>query len=98
MEINHQKAREDNKEIAGLPNSIDDSCLENTCSDILGKLAVNVTGHDIEGCHRLPVRKGNPDKPVIIKFVNRKFTEKALENARNLRNMDLSGFDGCSQI
>ena len=51
-----------------------------------------MTGYDIEGCHRLPVRKGNPGKPVIIKFVNRKSTEKAIENARNLENMDYLGW------
>ena len=37
MEINHQKSRENNIEIAGLQNSIDASCLENTSIYILGK-------------------------------------------------------------
>ena len=85
-EIDHQKSRENNLEMSGLPNSIDDSCLEITCIDILGKVGVNVTEHGIEACHRLPT--GNRDKPVIVKFVNRKSTEKAVENARNLNNMD----------
>ena len=95
METGHQKSRENNLEISGLPNSIDDASLENTCIEILGKVGVDVTEHDIEGC-RLPVRKGNPGNPVIIKFVNRKSAEKAIENARNLKNMDLSGVDGCN--
>ena len=77
MEIGHHKSRENNLEISGLPNTIDDASLENTCIEILGKVGVNVNVHDIEGCHRLPVRKGNPGKPVIIKFVNRKSTEKS---------------------
>ena len=93
LEIGHQKSRENNLEISGLPNSIDEASLENTCIEILGKVGVNVTEHDTEGFHGLPVRKGNPGKPVIIKFVNRKSTEKAIENARNLKNMDLFGVD-----
>ena len=48
-----------------------------------------MTEHDIEACHRLPTRKGNRDKPVILKLVNRKSTEKAIENVSNLNNMDL---------
>ena len=47
-EIDHQKSRENSLEMSGLPNSIDDSCLEITCIDILGKVGVNVTEHDIE--------------------------------------------------
>ena len=83
--------------MSGLPNSIDDSCLEITCIDILGKVGVNVTEHDSEACHRLPTRKGNRDKPVILKFVNRKSTERAVENASNLNNMDLSDVNGCNR-
>ena len=43
-------------------------------------------GHDIERCHG----------PVIIIFVNCKLTEKALENACNLKNMNLLADYGCS--
>ena len=34
MEVGHQKSRENNLEISGLPNSIDDASLENTCEYI----------------------------------------------------------------
>ena len=46
---------------------------------------MNVTEH--EGC---------PGKPVIIKFLNRKSTEKAIK-CSNLKNMDLSGVDGSNR-
>ena len=62
--------------------------------EILDKIGVNVTEHDIEGCHRLPVRKGSRGKPVILKFVNRKVTEKAMANAQNLKDTDLSDING----
>ena len=97
MEIDQQKSRVNNLEMSDLPNSIDDSYLEITCIDIFGNVGVNVTEHDIEACHRLPTWKGNRDKPVILKFVNRQSTEKAIGNACNLNNMDLSDVNGCNR-
>ena len=64
--------------MSGLPNSIDDSCLEITCIDILGKVGVNVIEHDIEACHGLPTRKVNRDKPVILKIREQQIYRKKL--------------------
>ena len=48
MEIDHHKSRENNLEVPVLPNSIDDSYLENTCIEILHKVGVNMIEDDIE--------------------------------------------------
>ena len=37
---------------------------------------------DIQGCHRLPTRKGSVTKPVIIKFLNRQKAEEILSKQK----------------
>ena len=98
METGHQKSRENNLEISGLPNSSDDASLENTCIEILGKVGVNVIEHDIEGCHRLPVRKGNPgDLEQILSLMKIDFqiigiTEHKIKDLTPISNVKLAGY------
>ena len=90
IEANNQYVRCNNIEISGVPNNITDDNLEDEVIDILGKIDVKVRKRDIEACHRLPPTRKNPNKRVIIRFFNRKNTEKCLENKKKLENIEMS--------
>ena len=71
-------------------NNVTDDNLEDEVINILGKIDVKVRRRDIKACHRLPPTRKNPNKRVIIRFVNRKNTEKCLENKKKLENIEMS--------
>jgi len=71
LECNDQYNRRNNIEISGIPTE------EEKIIEIRRKTDVEISANDIEACHRLPSKKGN--KKVIVKFVNRKKTEKCLK-------------------
>ena len=59
--------------------------------EILGEMGIDqVTTHDIEGCHRLPMRKGCTNKPTIVKFVNRKLPESIMGRRRTLKDKNFN--------
>jgi len=77
LECNDQYNRRNNIEISGIPTEVADDVLEEKIIEIRRKTDVEISANDIEACHRLPSKKGN--KKVIVKFVNRKKTEKCLK-------------------
>ena len=80
--LNSQRARENNLEIHGITDDIDDDSLEGTVINMLKLGNIKIVANDIQGIHRLPRRKGNVNKPVIAKFVNRKTPEMVMHNRR----------------
>ena len=69
-----QKMRENNIEIAGIPNSVQDDMLEEHAIKLINLIIPSpIISTDIQACHSLPNRSGN--KATIIKFVNRKNAE-----------------------
>ena len=79
--------RRNNIVISGIPDSIDDSNLENTIISMMSDINVNNEGNDIEACHRF----GKPDvtsksKKTIVHFANRKIAIKFLKLKRNLQS------------
>ena len=79
--INHieQYGRRNNLVISGIPDDISDSDLEDTVTDLMKDVDVNIQRNDIEACHR--IGKSDPrtaSKKTIVRFVNRKHCKKAL--------------------
>ena len=80
-----QYGRRNNIVISVIPDSVDINELEESVTEILTDIDVNVTSNDIEACHRI----GKKDKRInstktIIRFVNRKHAKKALFNKKRL--------------
>ena len=96
--LNAQRSRENNLEIHGINDSIEDSALEDTCISIFKKLDIDCSSSDIEGCHRLPSRKGSTNKPTILKFVNRKKAEELVRAKRNLKGLSLADLNISSEV
>ena len=81
-----QYGRRNNIVISGIPDSVDTNTLEDSVTEILSDIGVNVTSSDIEACHRI----GKKDKRInssktIIRFVNRKHAKGALFNKKKLK-------------
>ena len=76
-----QYTRRNKIEIQGIPSSVHDSLLEDKVIDIFSQLNIAILKSDIEDCHRLG--KANP-KNTIVRFVNRKFCNDALEKKKQL--------------
>ena len=52
-----QYSRRDTLEIVGIPNSIDNSVLEETVNGVFKTIGVEIDERDIQACHRLKKRK-----------------------------------------
>ncbi|XP_057296644.1 uncharacterized protein LOC130625553 [Hydractinia symbiolongicarpus] len=92
MKINAQDqySRRNNLEIIGISDDIADRNLEAKVISILQEIGVTCDCNEIEACHRLPKSKRERDskfpKRTIVRFVNRKKAEKALENRKKLKD------------
>ena len=71
LAISAQRSRENNIEIHGIDDRVTDT-LESTVIRVIKLLDIDCSEDGIQGCHRLPFRKGSTLKPTIIKFVKRK--------------------------
>ena len=80
-----QYTRRNKIEIQGIPSSVHDSLLEDKVIDIFSQLNIAILKSDIEDCHRLG--KANP-KNTIVRFVNRKFCNIALEKKKQLMSLN----------
>ena len=80
-----QYTRRNNIEIQGIPSSVHDNLLEDKVIDIFSQLNITISKSDIEDCHRLG--KANP-KNTIVRFVNRKFCNIALEKKKQLMSLN----------
>ena len=72
--------RRNNVKISGISNKFSDQNIEETVIGICKNSGIDVNPLDIEGCHRLPLGRNatNTTKRVIVKFVNRKYSEAML--------------------
>ena len=63
-------------EIAGIPNEVNNRCLEKFIFDeIFRKLDLNINACDVSACHRL-----KNSSRVIMKFVNQKVAKAVVAN------------------
>lgn len=88
-----QYIRRNNIEISGIPEIFNNN-LEEKVIEICHLFNVNVTATDIEACHRLPKSKKMNDvaAKTIVRFVNRKFKQKLMDNRKNQVNLESIGF------
>ena len=71
--------------ISGIPDSIDNNQLEESVTEILTDISINVVSNDIEACHRIGKKDSRIGSPkTIIHFVNRKHAKQALSNKKKL--------------
>ena len=80
-----QYGRRNNIIISGIPDSVDVNQLEESVTEILTDINVNVASNDIEACHRIckkDTRIGSTK--TIFRFVNRKHAKQALYNKKKL--------------
>ena len=84
---NCQYFRRECLELSSLPESMQNSELEDTALQLLKKLDVEIDSSNIEDCHWLP-SKG--PKRVVVKFFKRKDTNRIRKVKKNLKGMDLS--------
>ena len=86
---NCQYSRRECLELSGLPESIENSELEETALQFFKKLYVEVDSSDIEDWLWLP-SKGKGPKREIVKFSKRKDSNRIRKVKKNLKGMDLS--------
>ena len=89
---NIQYVRRNNIEISNIPEIFDDQ-LENKVIEICNLYGVNVTGNDIEACHRLRRnnRSSHPPK-TIVRFVNRRNVGNLMSNKKMAVDLSQLGF------
>ena len=87
-----QYGRRNNLEISGIPDSVDQTDLEDKVVEIFDKIGVDLSNDEIEACHRIGKSKDN-SKTTIIRLVNRKKCKSALFNRKKLRNIDTSSIN-----
>ena len=80
-----QYTRRNNIEIQGIPSTVHDNLLEDKVIDIFSQLNITISKSDIEDCHKLG--KANP-KNTIVRIVNRKFCNDALEKKKKLMSIN----------
>ena len=78
-----QYGKRNNIIISGIPDSVDNSELEESVTEILTDINIGVASNDIEACHKI----GKKDSRIgstktIIHSVNRKYAKQALYNKK----------------
>ena len=67
-----------------------DEQLEEKVKEVLSKAGIDkILDNDIEACHRLPATRNNKNKKTIVRFVNRKKSEKCLKNKKKLSSLNM---------
>ena len=83
-----QYNRRESIEIAGIPETVTDECLEETTLGILEAIGVpKIEPYQVHACHRLKKRNNT-----IIKFTSRKFADAALHYRSKLKNIRKTSF------
>ena len=85
---NAQYSRRDTLEIVGIPNSIDNSALEETVRDVFKKIGVEIDERDVQASHRLKEKDRT-----IVKFVDRKDCLQILGVKKELKSLDPTYLD-----
>ena len=83
---NEQYGRQNNFEIYGVSNEIPDQDLKENIIKVCKESDINMPHMDIEGCHRHHLGRNtiNTRKQIIVKFVNRKYTEPMLQREKDI--------------
>ena len=84
-----QYSWQNNLEIMGVLDNIEDKKLKQKVIEILQKIEVNVSAQDIEACHQVGKSK-NDSKKTTVCFINWKYAKNTLPDRRGLKNIDSS--------
>ena len=76
-----QYDRWNNVVFSGIPENVPDNNLESTVISVLSDIDLQVEPRDIELCHRIGKPTSKTQK-TIVRFVNRKNSEKVLANKK----------------
>ena len=78
-----QYGRKNNIIISDIPDSVDNNQLEESVTEIVTDINVNMASNDIEACHRICKKDSRiSSTKTIVHFVNRKHTKQALYNKK----------------
>ena len=83
-----QYSRRECLDITGIPSLVSDKDLGEVVRKVITKAGVDITGDDIEDCHRV----GNKDQ-TIIKFAKRKVSRQVLSVRKDLSKVKMSDID-----
>ena len=84
-----QYGRSNDIEISGIPDSAEQSSLEEKVVFVFSNIGVDVTSCDIEACRRIRKNRNNSRK-TIVRFTNRKFAKEDIYNRKKLKSIDKS--------
>ena len=91
IEINQnmleQYGRRNNIEVSGIPDSVEDNCLEEKNISLFTSIRIDVKSNDIEACHKIG-KSRNSSKKTIVRFTNKKFSKQVLYNRKKLKSID----------
>ena len=81
-----QYSRRNNVEFCGIPDSVDNTILEQTIINIAHNIDIDINHSDFEACHRLEGKNKNGPSRVIARFANRRICESLLVSAKRLKS------------
>ena len=84
-----QFSRRNNIEVSGIPDSVEDNCLEEKVISVFTSIGIDVKSDDVEACHRIG-KSRNSSKKTIARFTKRKSAKQALYNRKKLKSIDKS--------
>ena len=85
---NAQYSRRETLEVVGIPNSIDNSVLEEMVCGAFKKIGVEIYERDVQACHHLKEKERT-----IVKYLNRKDCLQILRVKTELKSLDPTELD-----
>ena len=82
-----QYGRRNNIEVSGIPDSVEDNCLEEKNISLFTSIGIDVKSNDIEACHKIGKSRSS-SKKTIVRFTNKKFSKQVLYNRKKLKSID----------
>ena len=83
-----QCGRRNNIEISSIPDSAEQSSLEEKVASVFSNVGVDVTFKDTEACHQIG-KAETIKKKTIVRFTNRKFDKEALYQEKTKINRQI---------
>ena len=91
LEINQnmleQYGRRNNIEVSGIPDSVEDNCLEEKVISVFTSIGIDVKSKLVIELEKVEIFQ---KKKTIVRFTNRKFAKQALYNRKKLKSIDKS--------
>ena len=87
--LSYARAANPNQEALSHENSTENErvSLEDQVIDMLQKHDIPIDKNNISACHTIPNKNKPSDRPIVIRFTNRKAKINVLQNARKLKRV-----------